>query len=179
MVLDATVGGPSANSYITLATANTYLAARLGTKLWFTNLPTMDDRPAALMWATALLETLVQWHGRPATTTQALAWPQIGQVDAWGHQVLSTVIPESIQRATAIYALALLQEQQDLATGTGTALVKSRKIGDMTITYQDVSSATPQGSQRSPQVALPAEVRALLRPYATMAGSLMVPLVRT
>lgn len=179
MPLDATVGGATANSYLTLATANALLEGHLHTDVWFVHEATMLQREEALMWATSLLERLVQWSGTPATDTQALAWPQTGQTDRFGRPVATTVIPQDVQQATAWYALALLQEQYALAQGTPPTSVKSRRMGDITITYQDLPAQSAQSQARSPQVAVPREVRMLLAPYGMVVGGITVPLLRT
>jgi hypothetical protein len=57
-------------------------------------------------------------------------------------------------------------------------VLKSTKIGDTQITYQDVGSTSASRAQGSPQ-ALPTEVKALLRPYGTVPGVGSVTLVRT
>lgn len=174
--LIATVGASDANSYVTLSEANAFIAERPHTEPWFEPPDLVDQRPAALITATRLLDEQVSWYGRPATTTQALAWPQLGQVDAWGRVIVSTVVPVAVQRATAYYALALLREMdQDAATVTADLPIKSKKMGDLTITYQD------QGTARAVPAAslqLPTEVRSLLRGYGTMIGGFNVPLVR-
>jgi hypothetical protein len=176
--LDATPGGASANAYVTVAGATTMLHERLGTEAWDEADATAQAQ--SLMWATQLLEEQVVWYGTPTTMTQALAWPQTGQIDHMGRPIPSTIVPMQVQRATATYALALLGEDaESSAPGASAATggIKSRKVGDMTITYQDVpQSAAPV---RPVTQGIPAEVRAMLRPYAHMSGSLTVRLLRT
>lgn len=176
-MFDATPGGTNATSYVTVEDATGYLYARLQTEPW-----TEADRAtqaAALQWATSLLDTQVQWYGTPTTTTQALAWPMTGQLDHLGRPIPSDVVPAIVQQATSVYALALLGDTTASAsTPTGeTMAVKSRRIGDTQIVYQDVpQSATPA---RPVSQGIPAEVRALLRPYGQMSGGLTVALKRT
>jgi hypothetical protein len=67
--------------------------------------------------------------------------------------------------------------------GTSTTLevgvVKSRKVGDTEITYFDPRQ-TPASTQAPPtSQGMPAEVKALLKPYAQVAGGMTVRLLRT
>lgn len=176
MDLDATVGGPLANSYVTVVNATAFLTMRLYTEPW-----TAADGPTqaeALMWATSLLDTQVRWYGTPTATTQALAWPMMGQRDHLGRPVSSTVVPPDIQYATALYALALLRDDTEAPGAVDIGGIKSRKVGDTTITYHDPQQQTTTQARPVSQ-GIPAEVRALLRPYGTMAGGLTVALLRT
>ena len=99
-------GGVSSNSYVDISTATALLGERLYTDAWLEADAT--DQAASLMWATDLLDSQVRWYGRPATDTQALAWPQTGQRDHLGRPLPSTVIPTAVQQATALYALSLV-----------------------------------------------------------------------
>lgn len=178
MILDATPGAPTANAYCPVLQATAFLTMRLDTAAW-TEAP-VPDQEAALQWATRLLDEQVGWYGVPTYPDQALALPQVGLVDQWQRPVASDVIPIPVQQATALYALGLLEATADdgpAAAGSGDLVIKSKKIGDTQITYQDISS---QASSRAPvsPYAIPSEVKALLRPYGTVPGLGMVPLVR-
>jgi hypothetical protein len=173
MLLDATPGGVSANSYCTVAEASDILYARLGTEAWFAEGWPPDRRGAVLMWATQLLDSLMIWRGTPTTTTQALAWPQTGQVDSLGRAIDPQVVPPVIKTATAHYALALMQEAMQGGGITPRAPLRRRKIGAMEIEYQPPTTVT-----RAASSVLPAEVQALLQPFGRGQGSIVVPLVR-
>src|SRR5262245_47006994 len=186
MDLDATVGSPTANSYVTVEEATDLLEGRLNTEPWFVWSPESDyfaleqRRESSLMWATQLIDEQAHWYGYPSTETQALAWPMTGQTDKWGRPVATDIIPEDIKRATAYYALALLRDTSEAPPGTSSgseAGIKSKKIGDLTITYQDVSTQAQQAAQSS--TGMPAEVRRILAGYGQLAGSLNIPVWRT
>jgi hypothetical protein len=182
LVLDATVGGPDANSYVSVARASTLLEAELRTEPWFGPLEEAPlakalreaDQPAALCTATRLINEQVYWYGTPTTTTQALPVPMQGLIDRYGRLVASDSIPLALEQATALYALTLLREHQAAAQGGTTAQIKSKKMSDTTIVYQD--SPTTPGT--SALVRMPAEVRRLVTPYGTVAGGVMMPLYR-
>lgn len=175
--LDATVGGVSSNSYVDVSTSTALLGERLYTDAWLEADATAQAQ--ALMWATDLLDSQVVWYGQPATMTQALAWPQTGQRDHLGRPLPVTVIPVAIQQATALYALSLLEQAPPEAGTIEVGVVKSRKVGDTEITYFDPRQ-TPASTAPVPvSQGMPAEVKALLKPYAQVAGSMTVRLLRT
>jgi hypothetical protein len=190
MTINAVPGDPLANSYVTVEQATAFLQERLHVEAWYTGDPeeaiTLPHRrEAALMQATRLLDEQMGWYGRPATMTQALAWPQVGQVDAMGRPVDPSLVPANVQRATAYYALTLLEAEEivqaaTVAAATGEGLIKSKKIGETTITYQDAPSAstsTSTATMTHPRI--PNEVWLLLKPYGMVPGFGMIPLLRT
>lgn len=186
MALDAVPGSPTANSYVSVIDATDLLQEHLDIEAWYTQSPEEGQtlaarREAALISATRLIDTQVGWYGYPATSTQALAWPQAGQVDRYGRPLDQTTVPRTVQQATAYYALALMEAT---AAGAATAasgselLVKSKKVGDVTITYQDVPTAAQARTATSGEV-MPREVRDLLRGYGMVPGLGMIPVLRT
>lgn len=73
-----TIGSATANSYVTLATANTALEGRLNSTAW--DAATTDTRNRALV--EAALELQAQpWKGTRTDDTQALDWPRSGVPD--------------------------------------------------------------------------------------------------
>lgn len=186
MALDATVGGAASNAYCTAAQATSYIEERLSIMAWYQELPTITypwqeldaRRDAALMQATMLLDDLVRWRGRPTTQTQALAWPQTGQVDQFGRPVDPAIVPEDIQRATAYYALALMQEANSAVTGSttgSTPAIKRKRIGQTEIEYQ---AATTTVTTRPAAQRVPSEVMALVKPYG-LTSTVAIMLART
>lgn len=171
-IVDAIPGSPTANAYCTVAAATLYLDERLHTEPWDTATP--EDQATAVIWATSLLDEQVRWHGTPTTTTQALAWPQMGQVDRYRRPIPSDVVPDDVQKATAYYALALLKDQTDVP-GSSTQAVKRKTIGGLTVEYQ--STQTTQAT-RAAYHGIPSEVRAILAPYGRMMGGVVIPLLK-
>jgi hypothetical protein len=121
LVIDATVGGASSNSYETLAEAQTYFDSRLSLDGW----DNADSQAVLLVMATRLLDALAQpfktlvpaqggepayyrvrrqWTGLPATATQRLAWPRINMLDSNGNVIPSTVIPQELKDAESEFA---------------------------------------------------------------------------
>jgi hypothetical protein len=176
--IDATPGSPLANAYVTVADATLYLMQRLDTDVW--SEASAEDQAAALIWATELLDTQVAWYGRPTFPDQALALPQVGLVDRWGRALDTTVVPLQVQQATACYAVTLLRAvapEAIAAAGTADLVIKSKKIGDTTITYQDVAGGVAARAPVSP-FALTVEVRTLLQAYGVVPGGGYALLIR-
>jgi hypothetical protein len=112
-VIDATIGGPNANSYETHAEANTFFDNRIPiTPAWVAS-----GQEAYLITATRLINSSMlpkktffrgtdgvayyrvarTWTGTPASATQRLAWPRIGMFDANGNAIPSTDIPQDLR----------------------------------------------------------------------------------
>jgi hypothetical protein len=117
VTVDASVGGAAANSYLTVAAADTIAEYRLGTLAWST--ATTDNKGRALIQATTYLDQL-GWVGTKATTTQALLWPRT-DAECGEFSFAANVIPGPIQQATFDLANALLTTP-DLVAGENTAL---------------------------------------------------------
>jgi Putative DnaT-like ssDNA binding protein len=180
--IDALPASPTANSYVSVEEATLLLQDHLHIEAWYTpdpeNAVTLSHlREAALIQATRLIDAGVWWHGMPTTATQALAWPQTGQLDHFGRPLATDTIPRVIKQATAFYALALLDEG---AAGGGSggsgfdANIKTKKIGDTSITYKDEVVA-PVSVART----IPSEIRTMLHHYGIVAGSGIIPVLRT
>lgn len=180
MALDATPGGQFANSYVTMSEATTLLQERLATDAWYAedanaSMTLPARREAALLWATRLIDEQIGWYSTPTTLTQALAWPQVGQIDHLGRLIDSTVVPRFLKMATALTALHLMGTEAVVGTAALEPGVKSKRIGDMEIVYQD--DATQR--QELHAAVVPAEVLTMLRPYGTVPGLGMIPVLRT
>jgi hypothetical protein len=112
----ATAGAVDANSYCTLAEAETYFESRLHKDDWTS--ASDDTKNAALVWATQLLDDLVDWVGGKYTESQALRWPRWAVYDQDGYVVSWTSIPQFLKDATAELAMHLINN--DIVTDDGT-----------------------------------------------------------
>ena len=102
----ATPKAANANSYTTLVDAETYIETNLYATEW--DAATDDQKNRSLVTATRLLDEQVEWNAWPTTTTQALLWPQRGQVDLIGNIVDEDTIPQFLVNATSEFAKLLL-----------------------------------------------------------------------
>lgn len=109
--LIATPKATNANSYVDVATADAHLDERLYVSDW-TDAST-DDKERALIWATRLLDDLMDWKGTPRTNDQALRWPRSGVFDRDQVQWFDEdTIPEPLEIATAELGLELLKRDR-------------------------------------------------------------------
>ena len=143
--IDTTISGANANSYLTLAEAETYFDDRLNISAWQDT--DADNRTRALLHAAQRLER-ENWLGDRATTTQRLAWPRIGVAKVEEYE--SDEIPQQIKDAQCELALHLLAN--GAAPGAGNSRVKSFSADGLSVTRE---FATIVGS-------LPEEIAGLL-----------------
>ena len=160
--MDSTVGGASANSFVSQAAASTYFGGRLGADAW-TDAST-TDKDAALMMATLRLDA-ENYVGYTVTLTQRLQWPRFSTYDRNGHFYASDAIPLVIQQATFEYALALLQEPT-LLNDTGLEMFQNVRLGNLDVTPRNLASAR-----------LPAIVKQLIAPVR-QGGGVSTPVQR-
>ena len=132
--LVATAGAANANSYITLADADQYHEDRPAAGTTWAD-ATSDEKNAALLFATKMLDSLVVWTGWVATETQALLWPRTGMVYRNGYSVDTDVVPTEIQEATAEFARQLLAGDLTGGSDVETQGITSIKAGSVAITF--------------------------------------------
>jgi len=137
--IDATLGGASANSYVTLADANSYFESVPNSSTWTDK--TDDQKNRALISATRWIDAL-SFYGDRCSETQALKWPREDyKVDgiAW----VCTIIPASIKVATFELARALANDTDAITGSTGTTGIYDQvELGDLKVKYKE-SSTTP------------------------------------
>jgi hypothetical protein len=133
LVLDSTPGGSLANSYASLAEAESYHLSHAYPTVWED--ANDDERNRALVMATRLLDTLIEWDGWVATPTQALLWPRAGLVYPNRHPILATVIPEQLKWATAEFARQLLSSDRTADSDAAAQGLTSVQAGPVTLTF--------------------------------------------
>jgi len=148
--IDRTVGGASANSYVTLAEANAYFDEHLNVSEWTD--ATDDLKNRALIQATRRLDQL-SFNGGKATEAQALKWPRIGVVDDEGYGIDSDEIPQQMKDAQCELALAMLAS--DLLVDTGLEGFEMVEVGPV--------KAVPKHQQKAGE--LPENVRREISPF--------------
>ena len=147
VTIDATAGGASANSYITLSEANDYVEAMvLGTDAAKWDSGNEDSRNRALTAATQRLDS-ERFLGAKATDTQALEWPRTGvrkpstyiNTYATGFPFrisddffTDTEIPSQIKHAQIVLAVYLHNNNDGLQLG-GLEDYKSVQVGNITV----------------------------------------------
>lgn len=150
----ATPGASNANSYVTIAEADAYMAGRLNASAWTT--ADTDTRSRALIEAQRNLTPLL-WVGSRVTDTQALAWPRAyapnpdapAPVSTTGRENLlprfivyygDTVVPQRVKDAQVELALEFLKSgTADLAVVDGSFNITREKVDVLEVEYSDPS----------------------------------------
>jgi hypothetical protein len=152
VVIDATVGGASSNSYATLADAEAYMEGRLNASLW--DAATDDNKNRALVEATRELEVLA-WEGQRASSTQALSWPRdyvTNPDDPDGDDYASTVLPVRVTDACMELAFQFLNAGTTDVAALDTSDGVIRKKVDVLETEWARPGERLTGLQRYPRV---------------------------
>ena len=137
--INATLSSASANSYVTLAEANTYFETVPDSTTWDDK--TDDQKNRALISATRWIDNQV-FYGDRCDVEQALCWPRNNyHVDRV--ELTCSVIPADIKYATYELARALANDTESITGSTGdTGLYEAVKLGDLEVKYNTASQAT-------------------------------------
>lgn len=132
MPLDATIAGATSNSYIDVDYANTYFTHHPYSNDW-----DGSDKEISLVYATMLLDTVVDWIGEKQTTTQALKWPRILEDNLYYNE-----IPSELGRATCELALHLIKNTQLFESET----IEKLTVGPIKLDFNvdDITQLLPQ-----------------------------------
>jgi hypothetical protein len=125
--IEATPGHASANSYLSLAEFNTYLAERLHNKPALTA-ATDDLKQRALIQGTRYLNAGLDWTGERTTTTQALDWPRTGMAYENGVAVPDNIIPIELKNTDAEVAAQMIESNR-----TGDSDIEKYGVTDMKV----------------------------------------------
>lgn len=135
LVLDDTAGGASANTYITLADAETYFEGRANKASW--TAASDADKNIALVHSTRLLDAMFMWAMNPTTDTQALQWPRNGILDTNRLRVIpDTEIPDEVKWATCEWAMGLIAGDLTADSGVAAQSLTALKAGPVELKFQ-------------------------------------------
>ncbi len=154
-MIDAEVGGATANSFVTLAEAEAYFAERPDASPWAAADGMTKER--ALLMAARMLERL-RWHGARATATQALGWPRAGAPGAE-----EGAVPRVIKDAQCEEALAWLRPE----------LVHRRRLRAAGVTTAEIDGAREAYSPPATDELLSPDARMLLTGWVRRGGALV------
>jgi hypothetical protein len=137
--IDATLGGTSANSYVTLAAANTYFETVPDSSTWVNK--TDDQKNRALISATRWIDAL-SFYGDRCTETQALKWPR-EEYTVDGIELACTLIPEGIKVATYELARAFANDTSSITGTSGTTGIYDEvELGELRVKYNKTSQTS-------------------------------------
>ena len=163
ITIDATVGGASANSYITLSDANTILEGLIlddDVTAWDGS---SNDNKNRALYTAAVRVDRERFLGARVTNTQALQWPRTGvrKPDTYINTYATgfpfristdyftdTEIPEQVKKAQVILAVYLNNNRDGLGL-SGLEDFKNVKIGNLDATPNFYGSV---GADRVPQL---------------------------
>lgn len=164
LTIVATAGGATANSFVTLAEAETYMEGRGNKSTW--TAAADADKNIALVEATRDIDAL-NFVGSRADSSQALAWPRQyapdpdSPTDAWYD---TDEVPTRVKNATCELAFQYIKAgTTDVAAIDSKTNIRRKKV-DVLETEYFASSETPKGLARYPRV------HSWLRPLLTGAG---------
>ena len=137
-VINATLSSATANSYVTLAEANTYFETVPDSATWDDK--TEDQKNRSLISATRWIDSL-NFYGDRCDNDQALKWPRNNyHVDRV--ELVCNVIPADIKYATYELARALANDTDAVTGNTGTTgLYDQVELGDLKVKYNQTSQA--------------------------------------
>lgn len=171
LVIDPTVGGATANSFVSAAEMTAYCDGRLNASVWLGD----GTQNAALVEATRELAAL-SWQGRTVTETQALTWPRLYVVNpdsSWYQYFATTSIPRRVKDATCELALQFLKAgTTDIAAMPPTEGIIEKAI-DVLVTKWADPRAQAKGLRRYPSV------WRTIKPMLDASGSFTIALVRS
>jgi len=130
----------NANSYVSVATADSYFSARNNTAWAAYSTPVKE---AALLYACQWLDARYAWPGTISSDTQALSWPREGVTDSDGRIIDLDAIPTALKdaqcEAAAAHALEALNE----------ILARGGAISSVTVDVLSVSFSASAAPGRS------------------------------
>lgn len=115
LIVETGSGLINADSYVSLADANTYTGATFFSGKWSTQTDT--DKEKLLRTATAYLDSFYDYKGVKVFPSASLRWPRSQVLDRDGNEVSSLSVPVAVKNAViemAIYLVEnnLLQESE-------------------------------------------------------------------
>jgi hypothetical protein len=153
LTLDATVGGVSSNSYLTLLRADELAEQLPHASEWFTN--EALDKPQLLVHATRLIDRYGYYYGSKTSPAQALQFPRTGLTyHTELTSVASNVIPNFIEWACIEWAFSLVTSEEATPASYG---ISSLSTPSFSLSFD---SGAASSNDR------PSVVDELLKPYA-------------
>jgi len=150
-------GASNSNAFCGVAYVTAYYASRNDT-VW-ADLD-LEVQEAAIVKATAYLDSKYRWRGYRVTSLQALSWPRSG-VELDGFLLDASVVPVRIKDATAELAYRV---------ATGTELVSDVKPGG-SVVEQTVDVITTKYSERATSQTSYSYVEQLLAPLVGVSSN--------
>lgn len=147
-VLVTTAGSATANAYVSRLVADQFhldrpiVGTTVETGLWED--ADSNQKDAAILWATKLLDKFFLWNGWVTDPLQRLLWPRYGLYSVNRRARLDpNTIPDEIQWATAELARQLLVKDRTGDSDIETFGLKLIKAGPIRLDFKDSVHAKP------------------------------------
>lgn len=127
MALNATVGSPDANSYVTVSEASVYFSDRVHSEAW----DVFENQAAVLVTSSQMLDWYVKWKGFRSSTTQSMLWPRTGVTRRDDTTVEIDILPPELK--VAVYELALSSLEADRLADDPMAGIEQIKAGSLMV----------------------------------------------
>lgn len=135
LIVETGVGLATAETYTTIAEADTFIQSHSNRKSWFNK--TEAEKVNILIQATKLLDRRFRFFGVEFNNpVQALAWPRTKNYSRRGEEIAGGVIPPELKEATALVALSLSIDPDIDDPITDTAKVKSWSTDGLSLTFE-------------------------------------------
>lgn len=165
-VVEDGTGKSDANSYLSVADADSYHADHSASASW--TAATTEQKEKALRLATQYLDARYdgRWRGYQNTSTQALAWPRTSAVDNEGYVYDNDAVPQRLEDATAELALRVITGDTLYADQT-----KAARVASSSVTVGPISKSVSYVGGLDPAKKYPL-IEALMTPLIAGVGSL-------
>lgn len=129
-----TAGDVNADSYVSVEEADSIVESSVDRSAW----PEDDeDKEAALIEATRIIDSQFRWVGVIASDTQALRWPRSEVYDLDGRLYPNTVIPRPVRIAVTNLAYFLIKSNGLNMVDSG---VTRMRVGPIDMTFGEDSA---------------------------------------
>ncbi len=105
LIAEDGTGLSNADSYVSVAQADSYVSDTFFSGEWVTNDTTTKEK--LLKNATRLIDSFFDFNGEKSVATSSLRWPRTGVYDKDGIEISSALVPKGIIFATIEMAIAL------------------------------------------------------------------------
>lgn len=134
VTLVETIGSASANTYATLAEADSYMESHVYSTDW--DAATDPEKNTALAMACRTLDAMFDWAGAATDTTQALRWPRVGIRAANELEFVDDdEIPEELKWAQIELANALIKSDRTADSDIEVNKITSLSAGPVSLSF--------------------------------------------
>lgn len=139
MALVTTPGAANANSYASVAEADSYASEHLYASGWLS--ASSAQKEAALIMSCRLLDAMPRaWTGAATTSVQALGWPRTGMTNRNGFGIAVMSIPLALKNAQSEFARQLLSDDRTEDNDVISLGLQSVKAGPVAVTFKEKES---------------------------------------